>query len=216
MLWGRCSCAISERPTPSPTSKNPLSPIIPVHTQKQGGGAHFSALSPHSSSVLSVSSVVNQLSTAGDSNRLEISAANCELSTVNCALAPQKPPFTGELIENVGAPTFSYRSENTLIRVDFVDAGLQPRQLGMTEVMHLHNLSHDGSRLCTRIQLPTVDCGLLLSANSNHSRTSTSVARKSNHSRTCAKQGGGGCLRVTRSPLTPLFSLAIVTIWLSI
>src|SRR5208282_6337273 len=52
MLRGRCSCAISGRPRPSPALKSPLSPIIPVHprnspvssiipvhTQKQGGGA---------------------------------------------------------------------------------------------------------------------------------------------------------------------------------
>ena len=58
MLRGRCSCAISERLTPSPTSQNPLSPIIPVHpknppvspiipvhTQKQGGGGCFFELS---------------------------------------------------------------------------------------------------------------------------------------------------------------------------
>ena len=51
MLQGRCSCANSERPRPSPAPKYPLSPIIPVHprnspvspmipvhTQKQGGG----------------------------------------------------------------------------------------------------------------------------------------------------------------------------------
>jgi hypothetical protein len=57
MLTGRCSCAISERPTSSlfallslfrPLSPTipvhprnaPVSPIIPVHTQKQGGGAY--------------------------------------------------------------------------------------------------------------------------------------------------------------------------------
>src|SRR5208337_3683568 len=57
MLRGRCSCAISERPTPalfalssllrllSPTipvhpRNAPVTPIIPVHTQKQGGGAY--------------------------------------------------------------------------------------------------------------------------------------------------------------------------------
>jgi len=121
MLRGRCSCAISERPTPSSTLKTPLSliipvyprnspvsPIIPVHTQKQGGGVHFSALPLHSSSVLSVSSVVNQLSTLGDFNRPEISAANCELSPVSCALTSQKPRYYRELIKYVGAPTFSY------------------------------------------------------------------------------------------------------------
>src|SRR5208337_811500 len=54
MLRGSCSCAISERPTPSPFALSslfrmlspiipvhprnaPVSPIIPAHTQKQGG-----------------------------------------------------------------------------------------------------------------------------------------------------------------------------------
>src|SRR5208283_824754 len=54
MLRGRCSCAIPTRPTSSPSPKFPLSPIIPVHpgnspvsliipvhTQKQGGGGCF-------------------------------------------------------------------------------------------------------------------------------------------------------------------------------
>jgi hypothetical protein len=120
MLRGHRSCTISERPTPSSTLKiplsliipvhprnSPVSPIIPVHTQKQGGGGHFSALPLHSSSVISVSSVVNQPSDAVDSNRLKISAANCELPTANCSLASQKPPFCRGIIKYVGAPTFS-------------------------------------------------------------------------------------------------------------
>src|SRR5208283_4738877 len=58
MLRGRGSCTISERPTPSSTPKSPLSliipvdpgyppvsSIIPVHTQKQGGGVSHSARS---------------------------------------------------------------------------------------------------------------------------------------------------------------------------
>src|SRR5208337_1583695 len=38
MLRGRRSRAISECPGASSRVENPLSPIIPVHTQKQGGG----------------------------------------------------------------------------------------------------------------------------------------------------------------------------------
>src|SRR5208337_2201088 len=58
MLRGSCSCAISERPTPSPFALSslfrmlspiipvhprnaPVSPIIPAHTQKQGGGGGY-------------------------------------------------------------------------------------------------------------------------------------------------------------------------------
>src|SRR5208337_2771870 len=61
MLRGRCSCAISDPPTPSlfatpslfrtlsPTipvhpRTAPVSPIIPVHTQKQGGGGYICSL----------------------------------------------------------------------------------------------------------------------------------------------------------------------------
>jgi len=60
MLRGRCSCAISEVPTPSPFAlpslfrllspiiplhrrHSPVTPLFPLHTQKQGGGGHFSA-----------------------------------------------------------------------------------------------------------------------------------------------------------------------------
>ncbi len=56
----------------------------------------------------------------------------------------------------VGPPTFPHRSGNALVRLDHVDVGLQPRGLGMTEVMHLQILSHDGSRLSTRPQSENV------------------------------------------------------------
>jgi hypothetical protein len=62
----------------------PVSSIIPVHTQKQGDVPHFSALPLHSSSVLSLSSVVNPFSAAADSNRLKILSASCELSSAGC------------------------------------------------------------------------------------------------------------------------------------
>ena len=59
MLRGRCSCAISERPAPSSTQQNPLSPtipaltghspvtpIIPALTQNPPGGGVKNQLSP--------------------------------------------------------------------------------------------------------------------------------------------------------------------------
>jgi hypothetical protein len=48
-------------------------------------------------------------------------------------------------LKYVGAPTFSFRNESTVVRGDFVAAGLQPRQPGMTKVMHLQGLGHDVS-----------------------------------------------------------------------
>src|SRR5208283_384507 len=38
MLRGRCSSTHSDRPTTSPASQSPVSPIIPAHTQIQGAG----------------------------------------------------------------------------------------------------------------------------------------------------------------------------------
>src|SRR5208337_2764753 len=58
MLRGRCSCAISERPTPSsfasPSLTCHLTPLFPLHTQKQGGGWYLFSLSVLPSSALGV------------------------------------------------------------------------------------------------------------------------------------------------------------------
>src|SRR5208337_340581 len=95
MLRGRCSCAISGRPRPSPALKSPLSPIIPVHpgnspvspiipvhTQKQGGGAlkQLSATSNQRLGGKNKAGLIH-LSNPGGSNRLENSAPICRLST---------------------------------------------------------------------------------------------------------------------------------------
>ena len=67
MLRGRCSCAISSHPSPSPTFQLPLSPLFPLLpgnplvtplfpllTQKQGGGGYLFSLSVLPSTVLGV------------------------------------------------------------------------------------------------------------------------------------------------------------------
>jgi len=201
MLRGRRSCAISERATPSPASRNPLSPLFPLHprnssvtplfplhTQKQGGGAHFSALLLHSSSMLSVSSVVNPLSNADDSNRVEISTASCELSTVNCERASQKPPFARELIEYVGAPTF----------------------LSLDRTTTNQQLIDRGTVFSSHCGLSTVNCFSPLSPIIPvHPRNAPVSPIIPVHTQ---EQGGGVPLRKICSPLTPLFSLAVLTI----
>jgi hypothetical protein len=100
MLRGRCSCAIPTRRTPSPAFQLPLTPLFPLLTQKQGGGA---LKTPRTS--ISLTTVPISFNSAGDSNRLENSARNCELSAVNCKLAFVTPSFTTTSIVNVGAPT---------------------------------------------------------------------------------------------------------------
>jgi len=50
-----------------------------------------------------------------------------------------------------------------------------------------------------------------LATKSNHSRTSARVARKSNYSRTSAKTGGGGTSNQMCSPITLLFSSTMLT-----
>jgi hypothetical protein len=116
MLRGRCSCAISSRPSPSPVFQSPLSPLFPLLpgnspvsplfpllTQKQGGGP--AEILPHQ--ILFTTDPVHH-SIPGGSNRLENSAPNCELSTVNCKLVLLTPAFTTTSINIVGAPTFPF------------------------------------------------------------------------------------------------------------
>src|SRR5271157_514413 len=122
MLRGRRSCAISDRPRPSPfaspspfrtlsptipahTRNSPVSPIIPAHTQKQGGGGliylrSFFALAP----------IPAPPSKTRDSNRLlQERTASEGVPYTNCNSAFIKPSFYWELIKIVGAPTFSGR-----------------------------------------------------------------------------------------------------------
>jgi hypothetical protein len=188
MLRGRSSCAISERPTPSPAPKYPLSPIIPVHpgnspvspiipvhTQKQGGGAHFFWIAVCSSSVRSVSSAVSFLPGAFSHSPLATSDSPLSpiipapLATAALRVAPA-PIFTTTSRSHVGAPTILLRERAT------------PSQQS----------SGRRAMLSSNCALLTVGRELLFSPKSFVSPTSAPFSRKSNHSRTYAKDRGWG------------------------
>jgi len=217
MLRGQCSRAISERLTPSlfasPSLARLLTPLFPLHprnfpvtplfpllTQKQGGRGYLCSLSVLPSSPLcvypdpvGVSSVVRRscsafsLSPLVDPSCPEIQGERslrtptrhssrspiipAPLATAAPRVVPA-PIVTTTLSIHVGAPTFLYRERATTNQqIADRDAALSPN-----------------------CQLLTVDCDLFFSPKSNHSRTSTRLARKSNYSRTYAKTGGWGCL----------------------
>ncbi len=118
MLRGRRSCAISERPTLSPfvspslshrltllfplhPRNSPVTPLFPLLTQKQGGGAPINLRL-----IFALITFYVPRSNAGDSNRsLQERTASEGVPYTNSKPVPQKPPFIGELIEYVGAPT---------------------------------------------------------------------------------------------------------------
>jgi hypothetical protein len=135
MLRGRCSCAISERPTPSlfalpslfpllsPTipvhpRNAPVSPIIPVHTQKQGGGGIHGTTHRSIPGIFLAGSPPAFISGAGRCNRqMEKSCTvDCRFPLTPTIPAPSataalrvvpSPIFTTTLRIHVGAPTFS-------------------------------------------------------------------------------------------------------------
>jgi len=109
-----------------------------------------------------------------------------EIEEVNCKPAFLTPAFTTTLIDIVGAPTFPF--------------------------LHAIGRSQERPASPTRsgqapggpFQPSTFNFEPLFSPNPNHSRTSKTFARKSNHSRTYAKTGGGGgaCLLVRQVQLS--------------
>jgi len=160
MLRGRCSCAISERPgapsgthrtrpTPSPFAvpslfrmlsptipvhprNAPVSPIIPIHTQKQGGGGCLLQISFCYNSFVffrSVNHILNYMNTyiVGAPtisfrerttatqqlpDRRAVCSSNRELSTVDCELpSPLTPlipaPLATAALRVVPAPIFT-------------------------------------------------------------------------------------------------------------
>ena len=215
MLRGRRSCAISDRLTPSSFALSslfrPLTPLFPLHprnspvtplfpllTHKQGGGVYLCSLSVLPSSPLcvypdrvGVSSVVRRSCSAFSFSPL-VHPACPELrgersprrATPHLPLTPiipaplataalrvvPAPIFTTTSSIHVGAPTILFR-ERTTASQQFPDRR---------------------AMLSSNCALLTLDCELLFSPNSNHSRTYARVARKSNYSRTYAKHRGWG------------------------
>ncbi len=206
MLRGRRSCAISERPTPLPFAvpslfrmlsptipvhprNSPVSPIIPVHTQKQGGGACGSYQRPetsdqkerrkHITGIIQFSEVETGWGKSGPPrkaaptrtlNRLSplTPLISAPLATPALRVVPA-PTFTTTSSIHVGAPTILFRERTTA-----------SKQFPDRRALFFPNCA-----------LLTVARELLFSPKSNHSRTYAPFARKSNYSRTYAKQGGG-------------------------
>src|SRR5208283_1903588 len=109
-LRGPVCCAISERPTPSlfaaPSLFRILSPIIPVHTQKQGGGGCVIHMVTCLKYVGAPTFSFRESSIAIRQNADSSSAlaVNCQLSTVNC---PSPPPLATAALRVVPAPIFT-------------------------------------------------------------------------------------------------------------
>ncbi len=172
---------------PLHTPHSPVSPLFPLHTQKQGGtplrrydqSFHFGVFlnpifprrSPCRPSLLCVLRGESSfrrfplLATRHSSLTPIIPAPS---ATAALRVVPT-PIFTTTLRIHVGTPTILFR-ERTTASQQF------PNRRAM---------------LSSNRALLTVDCELLFSPNSNHSRTYRSPSRKSNYSRTYARQGGG-------------------------
>jgi hypothetical protein len=214
MLRGRGSCAISERPTTSPfvspsllslltplfpldASHSPVTPLFPLHTQKEGGppcpetrrassnmaNRSISESSPARSSAALLFSAFPLRSSAhsaplrylfffchsalrGASSFFSgLSSPSCQISAKNAKSDNITLCLSIIVSNNVGAPTF-FCGDRTTKNQQLMDRGKV--------------FSSNG--------------GLLFSPNPNHSRTSETFSRKSNHSRTYAKTRGWGCL----------------------
>jgi hypothetical protein len=129
MLRGRCSCAISARPTPSPAFQSLLTPLFPLLTRnspvssfvsptyaKTGGWGGVEILpkpmpfhrrTPQSRA-FRIWPLPTSHSSRATSHCLKNSAPNSRLSAVNGKPAFLRPAFTITSIDIVGAPTFPF------------------------------------------------------------------------------------------------------------
>src|SRR5208337_1712402 len=199
MLRGRRFCAISDRPTPSPfassslfppltplfpldASHSPVTPLFPLLTQKQGGtplpwydqscqfgitsNSIFSRCSPSRRPTLLRALSVRRLSRSGRDGE----------SSFNSGDSAPNSQIPAKNIESayITVPL-------SIIIINIVGA---PTFLSLAPPLSFFRLFLNSKLTTDHLELPK----------SNHSRTSTRVARKSNHSRTYAKTGGWGCV----------------------
>jgi len=238
MLRGRCSCAISDRPTASsalrllatshslarrsfggggPLATALLTPLFPLDTQKQGGRgvsfvASFASLTSFASFSAMTTRSISEFSTTRSSAApifsafsLRSSAHSAPLSYLFCclsALRGESTFFSGLCSPNCRIPAKNAKSANITFRLSIIIINKCRR----ADNFHRTNLFPYSSQslcplcsclcdLCVTVPLSSssaVGCELLFSPNSNHSRTSGTFVRKSNHSRTYAKTGGWG------------------------
>jgi hypothetical protein len=204
MLRGRCSCAISVRPGTSSAPRIQLTPLFPLHPGKSPVSAFFPLLTQKP---------------GGGGYPKEVREAKEveEVKELDYKRAFLTPAFTTTSIAIVGAPTFSLL--HAIGRSQERPASLLRRASRGDPYTNFElstfNLEPPLSffRLFLNLKLTTDHLKL---HNPNHSRTYAREARKSNHSRTYAKTGGWGPSNQMASPITLLFSSAMLTCKLSV
>src|SRR5208282_2574966 len=230
MLRERCSCAISERPTSFSVSPLPLCPLCSCLCD-------LCVTVPFSSSVDCRLSAVDCFSPLTPLFPLDTSHSPVTplfpLDTQNRGTPPSNmtnrsisvsSPWTPSAASNgiVDPPMFLITSRplfSANLCALCASALSSSFSLGRAASAPPAGSLFRNSKLTTdNLQLPK----------SNHSRTSKTFARKSNHYRTYAKRGGWGVLFELStfnfqlltlncsSPLTLLFSLAVLPMWLTI
>ena len=207
MLRGRCSRAISGRPTPSSFAsfslsrpltplfplhpiKSPASALFPLHTQKQGGtpscGMTNRSISEFSLALSSASPLFSAFSLRSSAH----SAPLRYLFFCHClpVLHGASTFLSGSSAPNCQFSAINDKSANIPLRLSIILSNI----VGAPTILILHPNresqnppASEGRRLLATHHQP-------LATKSNHSRTSARVARKSNYSRTYAKTGGGG------------------------
>jgi|SRR5208282_2735630 len=211
MLRGRCSCAISERPTRSPASQSPLTPLFPLHTrnspvtpffplhtQKQGGrGSEISPV-PFSADLITARSCHLR------SSRLRLCALRV-LRSESPLCSERFTPNCQITAENAKIACITLRLSITIInkcrRADI---------FGSRKNSKIHQIAIRRAMLFSNCELLTLDCFSpltpIIPVHPRHSPVSPIIPVHTQ------KQGGGRASRTMSSPLTPLFSPAIVTI----
>ena len=127
-----------------------------------------------------------------------LSSPNCQISAENAKSTNITLRLSIILINNVGAPTFLI----IITKPQNLPASEGGRYKNSKRLLSLFSYSPPATRHSS--------LSLIIPVHPRHSPVSPIIPVHTQ------KQGGGGVSRKMCSPLTPLFSLAIVTLWLSI